>query len=165
MWSPFRSRCNGAAEPLRLHMKHGVSDATIYPLRMLASAILRGLKQFFFSYGCVSGFRGHQNPSVESGTEQRARPRRSWRDQQNDASRGTAGAAGRGDVMKAVFALVISWIVLVPEIVTTAQTVPAQAGRMSVSYVPPKNPAHQPIYQQLKEIRFLEKVQEFLSRV
>ena len=48
--------------------------------------------------------------------------------------------------MKAVFALVISWIVLVPEIVTTAQTVPAQAGRMSVSYVPPKNPAHQPIY-------------------
>jgi hypothetical protein len=67
--------------------------------------------------------------------------------------------------MKAVFALVISWIVLVPEIVTTAQTVPAQAGRMSVSYVPPKNPAHQPIYEQLKEIRFLEKVQEFLSRV
>ena len=37
--------------------------------------------------------------------------------------------------MKAVLALVISWIVLVPEIVTTAQTVPAQAGRMSVSYV------------------------------
>jgi hypothetical protein len=68
-------------------------------------------------------------------------------------------------MMKAVFALVISWIVLVPEIVTTAQTVPAQAGRMSVSYVPPKNPAHQPIYEQLKEIRFLEKVQEFLSRV
>ena len=114
MWSPFRSRCNGAAEPLRLHMKHGVSDATIYPLRMLASAILRGLKQIFFSYGCVSGFRGHQNPSVESRTEQRARPRRSWRDQRNNASRGTAGAAGRGDVMKAVFALVISWIVLVP---------------------------------------------------
>ena len=67
--------------------------------------------------------------------------------------------------MKAVFALVISWIVLAPEIVTTAQTAPAQAGRMSVSYVPPKNPAHQPIYEQLKEIRFLEKVQEFLSRV
>ena len=54
-------------------MKHGVSDATIYPLRMLASAILRGLKRFFFSYGCVSGFRGHQDPSVESRTEQRAR--------------------------------------------------------------------------------------------
>jgi hypothetical protein len=102
MWSPFRSRCNGAAEPLRLHMKHGVSDATIYPLRMLASAILRGLKQFFFSYGCVSGFRGHQNPSVESRTEQRTRPRRSWRDQRNNASRGTAGAAGRGDVMNRI---------------------------------------------------------------
>jgi hypothetical protein len=32
-------------------MKHGVSDATIYPLRMLASAILRGLKRFFFLMG------------------------------------------------------------------------------------------------------------------
>ena len=66
------------------------------------------------------------------------------------------------DGMKAVFALVISWIVLVPRL-TTAQTVPAR-GRMSVSYVPPKNPAHQPIYEQLKEIRFLESA-EFLSRV
>jgi hypothetical protein len=68
-------------------------------------------------------------------------------------------------MMKAVLALVIGCIVLVPQIVTTAQTLPAQPGRTSVRYVPPKNPAHQPIYEQLKEMRFLEKVQEFLSRV
>src|SRR5262245_40140983 len=76
-----------------------------------------------------------------------------------------AGAAGRGDVMKAVLALVISLIVLVPGIVVLARTEPPQPGRVSVSYLPPKNPAHEPIYEQLKEIRFLEKVQEFLSRV
>src|SRR5262249_24602355 len=39
----------------------------------------------------------------------------------------------------------------------------AQADRVTVSYVIPKNPAHQPIYQQLKEVSFLEKLQQFLS--
>ena len=67
--------------------------------------------------------------------------------------------------MKAVLVLVITWTVLVPEIVTTAQAAPAPAGRVSVSYVPPKNPAHQPIYEQLQELRFLENLQEFLSPV
>src|SRR5260370_36934268 len=67
--------------------------------------------------------------------------------------------------MKVVLALVISWIVLVPGNVVLARTKPPQPGRVSVSYLPPKNPAHEPIYEQLKEIRFLEKVQEFLSRV
>ena len=67
--------------------------------------------------------------------------------------------------MKAVLVLVITWTVLVPEIVTTAQAAPAPAGRMSVSYVPPKNTAHQPIYEQLQELRFLENLQEFLSPV
>ena len=57
--------------------------------------------------------------------------------------------------MKTVLVLVITWTVLVAEIVTTAQAAPAQASRVSVSYVPPKNPAHQPIYEQLKELRFL----------
>jgi hypothetical protein len=61
--------------------------------------------------------------------------------------------------------LVITWTVLVPEIVTTAQAAPAPASRVSVSYVPPKNPAHQPIYEQLRELRFLENLQEFLSPV
>jgi putative metallopeptidase DUF4344 len=67
--------------------------------------------------------------------------------------------------MKVVLALVISAIVLVPGIVVLARTEPPQPGRVSVSYLPPKDPAHQPIYEQLKDIRFLEKVQEFLSRV
>jgi hypothetical protein len=43
--------------------------------------------------------------------------------------------------MKAVLVLVITWTVLVPETVTTAQAVPAPASRVSVSYVPPKDPA------------------------
>jgi Putative metallopeptidase len=63
--------------------------------------------------------------------------------------------------MRTVLVLVISWTVLVLEIVMTAQAAPAS--RVSVSYVPPKNLAHQPIYEQLKKIRFLEQLQEFLS--
>jgi hypothetical protein len=53
--------------------------------------------------------------------------------------------------MKAILVLVITWTVLVPEIVTTAQAAPAPASRVSVSYVPPKDPAHQPIYEQLQK--------------
>jgi hypothetical protein len=52
--------------------------------------------------------------------------------------------------MKAALALVITWTVLVPEMVTTAQAAASRASRLSVSYVPPKDPAHQPIYEQLK---------------
>lgn len=65
--------------------------------------------------------------------------------------------------MRAVLMLVITWMILSPEIVTKTQAAPARANRVSVSYVPPKNPAHQPIYEQLKELRFLENLQEFLS--
>ena len=39
--------------------------------------------------------------------------------------------------MKAVLALVITWTVLVPGMVTTAQAAAARASRVSVSYVPP----------------------------
>ena len=67
--------------------------------------------------------------------------------------------------MKAVLVLVITWTVLVPEIVTTAQAAPAPASRVNVRYVPPKDPAHQPIYEQLQKLRFLENLQEFLSPV
>jgi len=67
--------------------------------------------------------------------------------------------------MKAVLALVIAWMVLVRPIVVLARTEPLQPGRVSVRYLPPKNPAHGPIYEQLKDIRFLEKVQELLGRV
>src|SRR6476659_9885496 len=65
--------------------------------------------------------------------------------------------------MKAVLALVITCTALVPEMVTTAQAAAARASRVSVSYVPPKDPAHQPIYDQLKQLRFLEKLQQFLT--
>jgi len=58
--------------------------------------------------------------------------------------------------MRAVLMLVITWMVLSPEIVTKTQAAPARANRVSMSYVPPKNPAHQPIYDQLKEVSFLE---------
>jgi hypothetical protein len=68
------------------------------------------------------------------------------------------------NVMRAVFlVLVIIWMVLAPEIVTTVQAAAARANRVSVSYVPPKNPAHQPIYEQLKEVSYLEKLQQFLT--
>jgi hypothetical protein len=65
------------------------------------------------------------------------------------------------DVMKAVLVLAIIWTVLVLKIATTAQA--ASASTVSVSYVPPKNAAHQPIYEYLKKIGFLEKLQEFLG--
>jgi hypothetical protein len=65
--------------------------------------------------------------------------------------------------MKAVLALVITCTALVPEMVTTAQAAAARASRVSVSYVPPKDPAHQPIYEQLKQLSFLEKLQQFLT--
>jgi hypothetical protein len=67
------------------------------------------------------------------------------------------------NVMRAVLMLVITWMILSPEIVTKAQAAPARANRVSVSYVPPKNPAHQPILDQLREAGFLEKFQKFLT--
>jgi len=65
------------------------------------------------------------------------------------------------NVMRALLVLVITWTGLAPEIVTTAQAAPPN--RVNVSYVPPKNPAHQPIYEQLKKIRFLERLRQFLT--
>jgi hypothetical protein len=65
--------------------------------------------------------------------------------------------------MKAVLIFVITWTFLVPGVVTTAQVIPTRASWVSVRYVPPKNAAHQPISEELKELRFLEKLQELLS--
>jgi hypothetical protein len=62
--------------------------------------------------------------------------------------------------MKAVSVL-ITWTVLFLEIVMTGHAAPASG--VSVSYAPPKDLAHQSIYEQLKKIRFLEQLQEFLS--
>ena len=67
--------------------------------------------------------------------------------------------------MKAIVALLTGWMLLAPVAVATAQTAPAPAGWVSVSYVPPKEPMHQPIYKKLGEMGFLEKLQEFLSPV
>ena len=39
----------------------------------------------------------------------------------------------------------------------------AQSKRISIEYEPPKNPAHQPLYEMLKEHRVLEKLQEIFS--
>jgi hypothetical protein len=58
--------------------------------------------------------------------------------------------------MKAVLVLVITWTVLVSEIVTTVQAASARGSRVSVTYVAPKDAAHQPIYEHLKELRFLK---------
>jgi Putative metallopeptidase len=70
------------------------------------------------------------------------------------------------NVMKAaVLALVITGAALLPQAATMAQTAPAQRSEVSVMYLPPKDPAHQPIYEQIKEIGFLEKVREFLSPI
>src|SRR5262245_23373697 len=50
--------------------------------------------------------------------------------------------------MRAVFlTLVITWLLPAPEKVTTAHAAAARANRVSVAYVPPKNAAHQPIYE------------------
>jgi hypothetical protein len=68
-------------------------------------------------------------------------------------------------VMKTVFALAITWTVLVLGSVTAAQAAPARANRITIAYVPPKNPTHQGIYERLKEVRFLEKLQKLLSPV
>jgi hypothetical protein len=59
--------------------------------------------------------------------------------------------------MKAALALAVAGMVLVPAAATTAFAAP-KTSRVSISYVPPKNPAHQRIYEHLKERRVLEKL-------
>jgi hypothetical protein len=66
-------------------------------------------------------------------------------------------------VMKAVLAFALAWTDLALGSATMAQAAQARADRITVAYVPPKNSSHQGIYERVKEIRFLEKVQELLS--
>lgn len=47
----------------------------------------------------------------------------------------------------------------------TLHAAPGQPNRISVSYVAPRDPAHQPIYRRLKEVRFLERLRALLSPV
>jgi hypothetical protein len=67
-------------------------------------------------------------------------------------------------MMKTILALAVAGIVLI-----TAMTIPALAAsktnRISIRYVPPKNPEHQEIYTDLKQHGALEKLQKFLSPV
>ena len=64
--------------------------------------------------------------------------------------------------MKTALALAVAGTVLVTATTTTA-FVALKTNRVSVTYVLPKNPAHQKIYERLKEHRVLEKLQKFLS--
>jgi len=67
--------------------------------------------------------------------------------------------------MKTALALAVAGIVLVTATATTAFAASKsnKSNRVTISYVPPKNPAHQLIYDGLKERRPLEKLQEFLA--
>jgi hypothetical protein len=65
----------------------------------------------------------------------------------------------REEVMRLV--LIVALTVLATATLTPAQAAPAN--RVTVSYVLPKNSAHQPIYEQLKGVRFLERLQQFLT--
>ena len=64
--------------------------------------------------------------------------------------------------MKTALALAVAGAVLVTATATSAFAA-SKTNRVSVSYGLPKNPAHQRIYERLKERRSLEKLQEFLS--
>jgi hypothetical protein len=64
--------------------------------------------------------------------------------------------------MKTTFAVITAAMLLI--IADAAPSLARSKGnRIEVRYVLPKNPAHQPIYDRLKEQRVLERLQEFLS--
>ena len=44
-----------------------------------------------------------------------------------------------------------------------ATAAPYKSNQIRIEYDPPKNPAHQPIYERLKQVRALEHVQTLLS--
>jgi hypothetical protein len=63
-------------------------------------------------------------------------------------------------ILAASFAALCLLLLVIP--VQTAKA-DAQANRIGIEYVPPKNPEHQPLYEMLKERRVLEKLQEIFS--
>jgi hypothetical protein len=65
--------------------------------------------------------------------------------------------------MRAFLALTVIWTALALDTASVVQAAPARADRVRIAYVPPKDPAHQTIYQRLRDVRFLEKLQQFLS--
>ena len=66
--------------------------------------------------------------------------------------------------MKNVLILMLSGIILVSSLSMTAFAA-SKANRISIRYVPPKNPIHQKIYMDLKQREALERLQEFLSPI
>ena len=68
----------------------------------------------------------------------------------------------KGAMMKTALAIAVAGMILI-----TAMAIPAFAAsktnRVSIRYVPPKNPAHQEIYTELKQRGALEKLQNLLS--
>jgi hypothetical protein len=65
-------------------------------------------------------------------------------------------------MMKSALAFAIAGMLLVTAIAMTAFA-DSKTNRVSIRYVAPKNPAHQQIYERMKEGRELEKLQDFLS--
>ena len=65
-------------------------------------------------------------------------------------------------MMKTALALAIAGMILVTAIPISAFAA-SKANRVSIRYVPPKNPAHQQIYTKLKQRGALEKLQKLLS--
>ena len=55
------------------------------------------------------------------------------------------------------------WLAFVIALGSFATIATAQPNRVRVEYVPPTNPAHQPLYELLKQTRTLEKLQEVFS--
>src|SRR5215472_1066218 len=66
----------------------------------------------------------------------------------------------RGPRTAFLSAITLGFVLIVPTATIAAE---AQTNRMTVEYVPPTNPAHQTLYQRLKERRVLEKMQEVFS--
>ena len=66
--------------------------------------------------------------------------------------------------MKAALALAVAGLILVAALAMTAFGA-SKPNRVSIRYVPPKNPTHQEIYTELKQRGSLEKLQKLLSPV
>ncbi len=65
-------------------------------------------------------------------------------------------------MMKNSLALAGKGMILITALAMTACAT-VKTNQVSINYVPPKNPAHQQVYELLKERQSLEKLQEFLS--
>jgi hypothetical protein len=78
----------------------------------------------------------------------------------------TSGRSGIGSaesaMMKTSLVLTIAGMVLITTMATTAFSA-SKTDRISIRYVPPKNPEHQLIYTQMKQRGSLEKLQKLLS--